>query len=247
MKKSIIWKVAGASTIFLILLVIITGLSWGFQETAEKQIEAIYVVIAFTPFVFYLFLSDKLKQFKGGGIELTLRDEVDKEVTTYKDDEPIEYLPELAGAKAGPDTLRNMLEREHPTTLSFVIGRSGYYANQAIKNYVDELSSLSTFRHVLFEDDQKKFLGYMHADDFRKMLQSDTDIVEQIETGRILQNDTVIQGFIHKDTTNKKALDKMDSLNSNELAVVDKVNRFVGTITQEEIVRKILTKVIREA
>lgn len=87
----------------------------------------------------------------------------------------------------------------------------------------------------------------MHANDFRKLLQSGSDIVEQIETGGILENASIIQGFIHKDTNNKKALDKMDSLNSNELAVVDKNDRFVGTITQEEIVRKILAKVIREA
>jgi hypothetical protein len=38
----------------------------------------------------------------------------------------------------------------------------------------------------------------------------------------------------------------MDALDLNELAVRDEWDQFAGTITQEEIVRKILANVIRE-
>ena len=206
------------------------------------------MVIALAPFVFYLFAADKLKQFKGGGIELTLRDEAAKEVEAVTDDAPIEFTPASANEKSSIGALETMLRSpEPPTTLAFVIGRENYYSRYAIQEYIDTLSATPQFRYVLFKDPEEQFLGYMHAAAFRRLLDSTDDLVERIENGTMLQHPAVIRGSVARTATNRQALHRMDALNLSELAVLDEHERFAGTITQDEIVRKILANVIRES
>lgn len=247
MKKGIAGQITIFTSAFFLLLAVVTAIAWQFQDADDRKLEAIYVVVALSPFIFYLFISDKLKQFKGGGIELTLRDEAEKEVNASADDQTIEFTPESEGLKQSISALQQMLDTNPPTTLAFVIGQTDYYTRQGIAHYIDELSVNPDFRYVLFKNQAGKFLGYMHIEDYKKLLDTDSDLVDQIETGMILQKDSVIQGAVRREATNKQALNKMDSLNLGELAVLDENDRFVGTITQDEIVRKILTNVIRES
>lgn len=229
---------------FLGLLAAITAVAWAFQAPSHRSIETIYVVIALSPFVFYLFVSDKLKQFKGGGIELTLRDEASKEVTATIGDAPIEFVPAAADEKSGLSALQRMLDTG-ATTLAFIIGRS--YARSVVQEYIDALSTTPAFRHVLFKDPDDTFRGYMPAGDFERLLRTADDLIGQIETGAIVQHPAVIRDTVAQTATNQQALRRMDALNRNELAVLDADDQFAGTITQEEIVRKILANVIRES
>ena len=239
--------VATVTLAFLALLATVTAVAWSFQAPPDRAIETIYVAIALSPFVFYLFASDKLKQFKGGGIELILRDEAAKEVDATVDDTPIEFTPASANEKSSISALERMLQSpEPPTTLAFVVERSNYYARSIIQEYINALSSMPQFRHVLFKDPDGAFRGYMPADDFKRLLDTTPDLVEQIETGAIVQHPAVIRGSIARTATNRQALRRMDALDLNELAVLDAHDQFAGTITQEEIVRKILANVIRE-
>jgi len=239
-------KIAIVTLSFFALLVAVTALAWSFLEPSHRSLETIYVVVALAPFVFYLFIADKLKQFKGGGIELTLRDEAAKEVDV--DDAPIEFAPALANEKSSMSALERILDQaEPPTTLAFVVGRAHYYARSAIREYIEALSATPQFRHVLFKGADDTFLGYMHAPAFKRLLDHTADIVERLENATILQHPDVIRGSVAQTATNRQALHRMDALNLNELAVLDEHERFAGTITQDEIVRKILANVIRES
>lgn len=140
-----------------------------------------------------------------------------------------------------------MLATNPPTTLSFVVGRPHAYARSVIQRYVDALSTTPQFRHILFKDDVGAFLGYMPASVFKQLLDANDDIVDRIESGAILQHRAVIRGSVAQTATNRQALHRMDALNLSELAVLDADGRFVGTITQDEIVRKILASVIQES
>jgi len=240
-------KIAGATIAFFALLALVTAVAWAFQEPERRSLDAIYVAVALAPFVFYLFAADKLKQFKGGGIELTLRDEAAKEVEAVADDTPIEFTAASPNEKSGLGALQHMLDTDPPTTLAFIVGRTGYYARAAIQQYIEALSATPQFRHVLFKDPEDQFLGYMHAADFERLLDTADDIVEHIENGTILQHPAAIRGSVARTATNRQALRRMDALNLSELAVLDEADRFAGTITQDEIVRKILANVIRES
>ncbi len=65
MDRSTARTVAAATVAFLALLAAVTAVAWSFQPPTDRSVETIYVVVALSPFVFYLFASDKLKQFKG--------------------------------------------------------------------------------------------------------------------------------------------------------------------------------------
>lgn len=246
METGIARKIVAVTVAFFVLLASVTALAWSFLDPPNRSLETIYVVVALAPFVFYLFIADKLKQFKGGGIELTLRDEAAKEVDV--DDAPIEFTPALANEKSSMSALERILDRpEPPTTLAFIVGRAHYYARAAIHEYIEALSATPGFRHVLFKAPDDKFLGYMHAPAFKRLLDHATDIVERLENGTLLQHPDVIRGSVAHTATNRQALHRMDALNLSELAVLDEHERFAGTITQDEIVRKILANVIRES
>lgn len=248
MEIGIARRIATITIAFFALLAAVTTMAWSFQEPSARALETIYVVVALAPFVFYLFVADKLKQFKGGGIELTLRDEAAKEVETITNDEPIEFTLASANEKSSVDALERMLRSpEPPTTLAIVIARTNYYARAAIREYIEALSTMPQFRYVLFKDVSDKFLGYIHAPDFKRLLDATDDIVDQIENGTILQHPAVVRGSVARTATNRQALHRMDALNLSELAVLDEHERFAGTITQDDIVRKILANVIRES
>jgi len=86
----------------------------------------------------------------------------------------------------------------------------------------------------------------MKVTDYKAFMETE-DIIQKIESGEILEDTRVIRNSIEIDSTNKQALDEMERVNINLLPVIDDRRAFVGVITQEEIVRKTLTKLLRQA
>jgi Mg/Co/Ni transporter MgtE len=70
-------------------------------------------------------------------------------------------------------------------------------------------------------------------------------VTDELESGVILTRDGVITASVSSESTNRETLRKMDQRNLSELAVVDSANQFVGVITQDEIVRKLLSSAVR--
>ena len=100
------------SIVFLIIVYAISRLG--------LKVEAIHIVIALVPFIILLVVSGKLKTFKGpGGLELTLRDEVQRIVAPEFEESPLELKPELIMDKSTVGQLKNLISRGLPTTLSF--------------------------------------------------------------------------------------------------------------------------------
>jgi CBS domain-containing protein len=56
----------------------------------------------------------------------------------------------------------------------------------------------------------------------------------------------VVTASVVVGATNQQALSEMDRLDTNTLAVVNRHEEYVGVITQDEIVRKVLARVLRE-
>ena len=178
---------------------------------------------------------------------LSLKDEAERTISPEYEDTPIQVEPEIMQAKGGMDSLRRMITENPPTTLSFQVGMPGYYSQSAILEYIRELQQNPEFQYILFNNKQNRFQGYMMAEDFEKLLKTTSNIVKQMENAEILQVPNVITSFVKSSATNKNALEMMASDNINELAVVDESGCFIGVITQEEIVRKILSRIIRNA
>jgi hypothetical protein len=240
------------SIVFLLLLVAIALLSsiWvapGSVEEPGFKLEAVHVFVALVPFLMLLILSGKLKEISGpGGIALSLRDEAQKPVSLQISEMPLEIDPEIVQEKGGVNLLAERLAENPPTTLSFQIGRTNYYSQRDIEEYLDQLSQHPDFQNILFADRDGKFKGLMGVEVFRTLLQAGR-VIEDIENGRILENPRVVTSSIPVNATNRQALTEMDRRELNRIAVVDLRGAFIGVLTQDEIIRKIMTKMLEEA
>jgi len=90
-----------------------------------------------------------------------------------------------------------------------------------------------------------KFRAYMEVADFASLVE-EGGVVDKLESASILQHKKTHQVSIGINSSNREALSEMEKADVNELAVVDRSGKFVGLINQEQIVRKVLSKIVRE-
>lgn len=231
---------------FLVLSLIVFG-SQHLSPNGKIKIETIHIVISLIPFMIMLILSDKLKEIKGpGGIGLSMRDEASKALAPQYEDETIEVNPEVTLEKGGEESLRSAIQNKQTTTLSLTVGRESYYNQEAINYYIHELEKKQELHFIIFNDIAGRFQGFMNVKDY-KQYEETGNVVNDLETGQILNHSDVTTHSINLGESNKTALNLMDKTNNSRLAVIDSRGRFIGVTTQDEIVRKILSKVIREA
>ena len=232
------------SIIFFIIVYVITNLGFVIPISGDNKIESIHVFIALVPFIVLLIASGKLKEIKGpGGISLLLKDEAERNISFPIDDNTLEVEPQIVQTKGGLHLLNNI--ENPPAALSFVVGEKNYYTQYAIEEYLRELNQVAEFRHVIFVSGKGELLGYMKAVNFSAIIKSD-NIVEKIENELILIHRNTCRESVKINSSNKDTLAEMEKYNVNELAVVDYSGKYVGMISQDQIERKILSKIIRE-
>jgi len=243
-KMSVLKNTIIISSMFFLILIILS-ISNYFINKEQFKVEPVHVFIALVPFIILLIVSGKLREIRGpGGLTLVMRDEARKPITAEQKDERLEIEPQEVMTKGGVIDLTEKISKNPPTTLSFQIG--SYYSREAIQDHIRELERYPIFQNVLFTDELGNFKGVMTANDFKDILYKE-DIVDIIRTRDILKDIRAIKDSVHLGLTNQQVLSQMERLGKNKLAVVDQREKFLGLITQEEIVRKVLTRVLREA
>lgn len=240
-------QTSAISATFFVVLFLVSYVGSMAPTDGGIKIEPIYVFIALVPFIVLLIASGKLKEVKGpGGIALLMRDEAEREISLEVEDNALEIDPQIVQEKGGMGSLAYMISESPPTALSFVLEKKNYYGSYAIEGYLNELGKLSEFRHVIFVSEDGKFSGYMKVGDFTSIVEKG-GVVEELESASIMQSKNMHKESIKISSSNREALSVMEKTNVNELAVVDSENRFLGIINQEQIVRKILSRIVREA
>ncbi|MGD0175694.1 MAG: CBS domain-containing protein [Candidatus Bathyarchaeia archaeon] len=211
------------------------------------------VFIALIPFIVWLIVSGRITEIAGpGGIGIKLRNEAGKPIPV--ESEKITIEPDFRVIeKGGLDALYREISDKHPNTLSFVIGKMNYRVN-VIWDYLNALEMEPSFRFILFRDSRGKFKGIVKASDVKRILpaegrppttlDSDYGFVRMLETGSILSSPGVVTDYLERTSTNKEALELMEKADTDFVPVVDEQRKFVGVVTQERIVRKILTRLL---
>ncbi len=231
---------------FLVLFLIVVG-SNQLLPSGKIKIENIHIFLSLVPFIIILILSGKLKEIKGpGGIGLSMRDEASKPLAPQYEDKTIEVNPLVTLAKGGEENLNEAISNRNITTLSLTVGREGYYNQDAINYYIHKLEEKQKLYFIILIDTTGEFRGFMDVKSY-KQYEGIEDVVRNLESGKILNHPDVTTHSINLGESNKSALSLMDKSNSSRLAVIDSSRKFVGVTTQDEIVRKILSKVITEA
>ena len=247
MNKNTFIQTVTISVIFFVVLFIVSYVASIAPTEGGIKIEPIYVFIALVPFIVLLIASGKLKEVKGpGGIAFIMKDEAEREISLEFEDNALEIDPQIVHSKGGLESLAHMVRENPPTALSFVLKRKNYYVSQAIEGYLNELGALSKFRHIIFVSEEGEFSGYMKVADFASVVEKGR-IVEDLESASIMKNENMHKESIKISSSNREALSSMEKSDVNELAVVNSSNRFIGIINQEQIVRRILSRMVREA
>lgn len=187
-------------------------------------------------------MTGRLQRFSGGGFEIVLQEQARKFVSpdAY---EPVDADPARLDAKVRTSELAEIRERA-PTGLTIELEREGFYAESAIRDY---LESLETLRYVVFTDADGQFEGYAPVDSIRQLLENvEVNVVDEIETGDIIHRATVRTDAIGNDSTNRECLQEMDDRDVTELAVVDSEKNFVNIVTQDAIIRKLMSSALSE-
>jgi len=247
MKHGSLVQTVVISIIFFVVLFFVSYLGSMSPDEGGIIIEPVYVFIALIPFVILLIASGKLKEIKGpGGIALLMKDEAEREISLDIEDNTLEIDPEVVHGKAGLGELEYMIKESPPTALSFVLEKKNYYGNYAIEEYLAVLGRLSNFRNIVFVTNDGKFSGYMNIEDFKRVVEEGR-VVEELESASIMLRKSMHKDSVKISSSNREALSVMEEADINELAVVSSSDKFIGIINQEQIVRKILSRIVREA
>lgn len=233
------------SAIFIGTLLLVLNF---FPPAGNSNIEVIHLFIALFPLLVLLILSGKLAGITGpGGIGLTFKEEARKQISPELSKAKIEVQPENEITKGSVRKVQVDFGDSPPTTLTFVANGGYFYSNDDIKEYLEKLGKFSAFKHILFTDIGGEFQGFMPAEAFKDLIDKDEiNIANEISSGAILKHPKTNTGSVRIDSSNQQALNEMDRLDRNMLAVVDRHERFVGVVYQDEIVRKVLANIMRQ-
>jgi CBS domain-containing protein len=157
-------------------------------------------------------------------------------------------------SKGGIGKLQQLIKRK-VEALEFKLGYGGYYG-QAIKTYFEALSGSSHLRTVVVDDQAGKLFGVYNASDLISSLRVTGDEgYRQLERPLNSGNESArvelskFPGFVGATdavtpTTSKRdALARMESLNTDDLPVVDEQQRFIGTVGRSKLTAALILSV----
>ena len=154
----ILWiLIASFSVIILGLIIINTKVNGGFK------IEASWIAIALAPAVIWLLATGQLSGFTGFGIEFKLKEASAKPFSLSLEGDKIKPAFVSLGEKGGIGNIPELI-RNRVAALALQLNRRNYYANWAIRQYLEELTQHDFFRYVVFIGTDGEFRGITQPD-----------------------------------------------------------------------------------
>jgi len=218
-----------------------------------QKYETNWILISVLPIIFWLFFSGRLASLKAFGVELkaAIRRASNETITL---DQELQYEPVDPAEKADIALIPNYIQRR-VTAISFQLGRQGYYAVSALRNYLEGLLPYPFFKYVVFTRD-RRFAGIVRAhtlylfgtigqgteSGFRKILAS-------IERGDVKDIPGVIGAELALKATDTRgqAMGKFERTDADELPVVNGEGILLGTVNRGRLVSEVLTSIVRAA
>jgi hypothetical protein len=201
------------------------------------------IFLSIIPFIVYLILSGKIREFKGGGIEVKFKEAFEKNVN-FKP-ERAHYIDYRIVRKGGRKALSNIvldITRSPFTALSLTIGQ--HYDYTLLRDYLKELVKFDFFKYVIFIDSGYKFKGFMAARVMLSHLREDQmghQVIDLIEGGEIREVEGFRKDFVRNTASSKEVLHRLETEGIADIAVVDENSRFLGFTDRETIVTKVVS------
>lgn len=226
---------------------------WFCNKVLGIRTEGVIASIVFVPLISYLLFSGVLKSFKYGSLEATLSDSV-SDVIDFKNDEKIESSVEdsMIIEKLGIDELKRRLpglDNSQFIILTLTIGKGEYYTPQALKIYLETLSSFSSFKFVVFIDVNKKFVAYLPVNKVIKLLNNvslGNEFVSFINQGDLYKLNLFSLNIetVNTETRIIDSLKEMFNKNLDSLVVIDSARNVAGIVERDYLVGKLLLSTV---
>lgn len=252
-KRAQVAKIGVATGLFLAIVLGLVALRWRLGIRSGPLVEPQFVVVALVPFLFYLAVTRRLKRFSGGGFEFVLRKQAEKPVVSAAESTTVvgpadvaesQVAANDAGAGATDVAQTGLETAGKPTTLAFEVGRDVAYSVQAVRESLRAAATAPDLRHVVFTDGSGRFEGYADADAVHALVANQATaaaVVEELGSGAILDRALVRTASVPRAATTRETLERMDRKGLDEVAVVDGRGAFVGVVTRDRIVQRVLS------
>jgi CBS domain containing-hemolysin-like protein len=230
--------------IFLFFLILIIIALINYKINNEFKIETSWLALSLAPVVIWLLTTQQLSEFSGFGLAFKLKEVTSTPVSLQIDGNAITPEKISRDEKEGVGKIESF-KRNRVAAITLVVGKRGYYANRAIEKYLKELTPLSFFKYVLFEDKSGEFIGIISGIKLLEELQSGSmNLVKLIESGDVSSIDGISTVSVISGSSKQQSLQLMDSHGLSEIPVVNEFNVFIGVVERDKITSSIVAQLV---
>jgi hypothetical protein len=227
---------------FFLILALIAFVNY--KVNNEFKIEVSWLALSLAPVVIWLLTTQQLSEFSGFGLAFKLKEVTSTSVSLQSDGNAIKPERISREEKGGLGKIE-LFKRNRVTAITLELYKQGYYVNSAIEKYLEELTPLSFFKYVIFQNKSGEFGGIISGGKLLEEMQSgNINLVKLIETGDISSIDGVSTISAPSDISRQKALQLMDSNILSELPVVDDFKSFIGIVERDKITSSIVAQIV---
>jgi len=231
--------------LFFLILAALTLVHYKINH--EFKIETSWLALGLAPVVIWLLTTQQLSEFSGFGLAFKLKEVTNSAVSLKVDGNAIRPERISRDEKEGLGKIESF-KRNRVAAVTLVVGKQNYYNNRAIRRYLEELTPMSFFKYVLFENRNGEFSGVIAADKLlEEMLAGNIDLVALIESGDISSIDGVSKTSILSGSSKQESLQLMDRHGLAELPVVDEFGKFVGVVERGKITSSIVAELVSKS
>lgn len=228
--------------LFFFLLIVLTYINYKINN--EFKIETSWLALSLAPVVIWLVTTQQLSEFSGFGLAFKLNKVTSTPVSLQVDGNAIKPEKISRDEKGGVGKIK-IFKRNRVEAITLVVGKRGYYANQAIENYLEELTPLSFFKYVLFEDKSGEFRGIISGIELLEELRTgNINLVRLIESGDISSIKGMSAISVPIGSSKQKSLQVMDTNGLSELPVVNAKKSFIGVVERNKITSSIVAQLV---
>jgi hypothetical protein len=230
--------------IFLFFLILIVIALINYKINNEFKIETSWLALSLAPVVIWLLTTQQLSEFSGFGLAFKLKEVTSTPVSLQVDGNAITPEKISRDEKEGIGKIESF-KRNRVAAITLVVGKRGYYANRVIEKYLKELTPLSFFKYVLFEDKSGEFKGIISGIKLLEELQSGSmNLVKLIESGDISSIDGISTVSVISGSSKQQSLQLMDSHGLSEIPVVNEFKVFIGVVERDKITSSIVAQLV---
>lgn len=228
-----------------LFVVILLGLVvTNYKLNKEFKIDTSWMALGLAPVVIWLLTTQQLSEFSGFGLAFKLKEATAKPVSMKFDGNLIKPEHISADAKGGLSKIRDFLKNK-TSAITLTVGRTGYYGNWAIEEYLKELTPHPFFKYVLFMKESGEFAGIIDAGQLLHEMQNNRlDVVMYIENGNVSSIPGIRLKSIPTGSSKEKSLQVMDQEGLSELPVVDEQGHFIGIVERDKITSSIVAQLV---